>query len=94
MLVFYIAVQCRSLDNGYAQVSTTRSSGKKYVIEETILHNLLKSNSCRESFDKFTKILLKNCTISTKNFPPPPPPSPTILTEMSVGHDFGHVPDS
>jgi hypothetical protein len=37
-------------------------SGKKYVIKQKILHKLLKNNSCRENFDKFTKILLKNCT--------------------------------
>jgi hypothetical protein len=68
---------------------TTRSSGKKYVIEQTILHNLLKSNSCRENFDKFMKMLLKNCTnYSTlvqklvKNgmsTPPPPPPHSRMI---------------
>jgi hypothetical protein len=42
-------------------ILTIRSSGKKYVIKQKILHNLLKSDSCRKCFDKFTKILLKNC---------------------------------
>jgi hypothetical protein len=31
-------------------------------IQPKILHNFLKSNSCWKKFDKFTKILLKNCT--------------------------------
>ena len=45
---------------GSLTISTTRLSGKKYVIEQKILHNLSKSNSCMENFDTFTKILLKN----------------------------------
>jgi hypothetical protein len=40
--------------------STTRLSGNKNVIEQNILHNLSKSNSCGENFDKLTKILLTN----------------------------------
>jgi hypothetical protein len=43
-------------------ILTTLSSGKKYVIEQKMLHNLLKSDSSSSKFfDKFTKILLKNC---------------------------------
>ena len=49
------------LSGSFNKRLTTRSSGKKYVIEQNILHNLLKSDSCRKLFDKFTKILLKNC---------------------------------
>jgi hypothetical protein len=41
-------------------ISTTRLSGQKYLIEQTILHNLSKINSCKENFYKFTKILMKN----------------------------------
>jgi hypothetical protein len=72
---------CRAL----LTILTTRSLGQKYVIEQKNLHNLLKSNSCRKIFDKFTKILLKNCTnygtlvrklekngMSEKIFSPPP----------------------
>jgi hypothetical protein len=33
---------------------------QKNVIEQKILHNLSKSNSCGENFDKFRKILLTN----------------------------------
>jgi hypothetical protein len=43
-------------------IVTTCLSGKKNVIKQKILHKLLKNNSCRENFYKFTKILLKNCT--------------------------------
>jgi hypothetical protein len=75
-------------------ILTTSSSGKKYVTQQKILHNFLKSNNCRKIFDKFTKILLKNCTNFGKlvksgiseNFslpppPPPPPPSPQQFWE-------------
>ena len=50
-------------------ILTTRSSGKKYVIEQTILHNLLKSDSCRENVYKFTKILLKSLQITAHKSP-------------------------
>jgi hypothetical protein len=41
------------------------SSGKfnnfnDMLVGQKFLHNLSKSNSCMENFDKFTKILLKN----------------------------------
>ena len=43
-------------------IVTTCLSGKKHVIKQKKLHKLLKNNSCRENFDKFITILLKNGT--------------------------------
>ena len=36
-------------------ILTTHSSSKKYVIQQNILHNFLKSDNCRKIFDKFMK---------------------------------------
>ena len=59
---FVILQFCRAI----LVILTTRSSGKELVIQQKNLHNFLKSNNCRKIFDKFTKILLKNCTYFVK----------------------------
>ena len=50
---------CRAI---LALLTTTRSLGKIYVIQQKMLHNFLKSNNCRKNFDKYTKMLRENGT--------------------------------
>ena len=53
-----LSTQCCNI----AVLSRNFSNFNDTQIEQTNLHNLLKSNNCRKTFHKFTKILLKNCS--------------------------------
>ena len=53
-----LATQCCNI----AVLSRNFSNFNVTQIEQTNLHNLLKSNNCRKTFHKFTKIFLKNCS--------------------------------